>query len=495
VILCNLGCRSKGSGLIIATVTIDNIAADVVIDTGASASFLPREGTILRETRTKLTKTKTDTRIADNGQLDCTHLVHCEVRVWAGSVRKCQVNFLIINKSSHILGYDALFGNDAIKQLGIDITAKHDILVARIQGYTIGQEDTIEKYRRHLGVVAKFKEASPPSSPLDHILRLYDGVFSETAEGVMKTQPMQIQLTNDTLPKARLRRYAVEEIAEIDRQVNSMLERRIIEPSISQYSSTCHLVPKKNGQQRLVINFIPLNRIATKDHYPLPQIADILAHLAGAKIFCALDCTEGFWQIPVASLDRPKTAFVTPQGLFQFRRCPFGFTNSPAVFQRAMNEIFHEGLYKRCVIYIDDILVYGKTEEEVIVNLEWVLRKCDEFNVKLKLSKCEFLKTSVKFLGYQIGQGGILPLKDKVPTWLSSHPATVKEAQAFLGFINYYARFIEDFSEKTLPLRKAIRATEFQWTSECMEAKKALLDDLESATAQVIHQREFTLQC
>lgn len=432
-----------------------------------------------------MARTKTDTRIADNGQLDCTRQTFTDVCIWAGRIRKNSTRFLVINKSSHILGYDALFGTDLIKAFGITIGLKNDSLVAKIDDYTIGQEDTVDQYEKHLALVARLKDSQPAMTALDRLQKRYP-VFSETAKEAMSTVPMRIEVSTTDMPKAKLRRYSVEDIAEINKQINSMLEKGIIEPSVSQFSSTCHLVPKKTGQKRLVINYIPLNKIAIKDHYPLPQISDLLAHLVNAKYFCALDCTEGFWQIPVEESDRNKTAFITPQGLFQFRRCPFGFTNSPAVFQRAMNEIFKDGLYQRCVIYIDDILVFGSTEEETLANLEWVLQKCDRYRVKLKWTKCEFLQTEVKFLGYKVSQGGIAPLTNKAELWAESEPQTVKEAQGFLGYINYYARFIENYSEKTNVIRRAIRIQPFEWTEECITAKKTLLDDLRSATIQVI---------
>jgi len=469
---------------------IDNISAEVVIDTGASASFLPSEGVVVRQTEPALIQTETDTRIADNGRLDCTHVAYYDVQVWAGHLRKCHTKFYIINKSNHILGYDALFGTDIIKNLNMDIWVRKDVLVSSIENNIIGQEDTIDKYARHLGMISRPRESASSNVALNAILEKYQDVFSEIASGVMKTRAMEILLDSPEMPKAKLRRHSVDDISEIDRQVKSMLERKIIEPSISSYSSTCHLVPKKNGQKRLVINFIPLNRIAVKDHFPLPQITDLLAHLASAKYFCAMDCTEGFWQIPVAKQDRSKTAFITPQGLFQFRRCPFGFTNSPAVFQRAMNDVFQDGLYKRCVIYIDDILVFGTTETETLSNLEWVLGRCKQANIKLKLSKCQFLTTKVKFLGYEVSQGGIMPLKDKCSPWDKMRPQNMKEAQGFLGYINYYSRFIEDFSEKTHLIRRAIQTRPFHWTEQCEQTKKALLEELEASEPQIIPSAE-----
>lgn len=455
-----------------------------MIDTGASASFLPREGRVLKGSEAELLPHQSDTRIADNGKLDCTYVTYIDIQFVKSQTYRSDSKFLIINSSRHILGYDALIGTDLIKRLNINISTEGNSLIAKIGKVVVGKEDSIDKCEKNLGIVSE--SLQPQESGLARLQEEYKDAFAEIVTGHMKTRPMEIKLTSNDMPKARLRRYPVEDTIEIGRQVDSMLKRGVIEPSISSFSSTCHLVPKKNGQKRLVINFIPLNKLAVKDHYPLPQISDLLAHLAKAKYFCALDCTEGFWQIMVAQQDRPKTAFVTPQGLFQFKRCPFGFTNSPAVFQRAMNEVFKDGLYKKCVIYIDDILVYGTTKEETLENLEWVLKQCKAYHIKLKLSKCEFIKEDVNFLGYRVGQGSISPIPDRHISWKDSEPETVKEAQAFLGFINYYSRFLESYSERTSIMREAIKTQPFQWSEECKRAKKELLDELKSADAQVI---------
>lgn len=151
-----------------------------------------------------------------------------------------------------------------------------------------------------------------------------------------------------------------------------------------------------------------------------------------------------------------------------------------------MNEIFKECLYTRCVVYIDDILVFGEDEAEVLMNLEWVLKKCEENDIKLKLTKCEFLKQEVKFLGYKIGSGKIASIPDKVISWKVENPASVKEAQAFLGYVNYYSRFIKRFSEKTDGIRKAIKNQPFAWTDECRAIKEELLEELEKTTVQII---------
>lgn len=452
-----------------------------MIDTGATASFLPRQGHILPTIKTPLKAQKSDTRTADNALLDCTHQISAKVAVWANKIVESEIRFRVMNNASHILGYDGLLGTDAIKALQIHVVPAKNTLVAKINDCVIGEE-RVDANRRRCAAAS----AVQIESPLDELLSIYADVFADQAISVMKTPPMRIPLIRMGAPKARLRRSSEEDIEEIRKQVNSMLDRSIIEPSISPFSANCHLVPKKSGQKRLVINYIPLNKIAEKDHYPLPQIADLLVHLSKAKFYCALDCTEGFWQIAIAPEERHKTAFITPHGQYQFTRCPFGFTNSPAIYQRAMNTIFKEGLYRRCVIYVDDILIYGSTKEETLCNLEWVLRKCRENCVKLKRSKCEFMRTKVSFLGFEVQSGHIAPALSKAEDWLKARPRDKNQVLAILGSLNYYSRFLADYSEKTYPLRQAIKNVPFNWTKECQDAVITLVNELREAEPQVL---------
>lgn len=299
---------------------------------------------------------------------------------------------------------------------------------------------------------------------------------------------MKIYLNTDNIKKGKLRRHSVEDILEMDRQIKRMLASDIIEPSESCFSANAHLVPKKNGQKRLVINYIPLNAATIKDNYPLPQIADPFLTLRNARLFCALDCTEGLWQIKVAPEDRDRTAFITPQGLFQFKRCPFGFTNSPAKYQRSMNDIFTEGLYSRCVIYIDDILVFGRDKTELEENLKWVLETCKKYDVKLKGSKCKYLLNEVDFLGFHVSYNSISPIKSKRHEIYKEHPNNKTEVQSMLGFFNYHSRFIEDYTNITKPLRLLIKDStdEIVWTQECVSAVERLKRSLDEAEAQEI---------
>lgn len=304
-----------------------------------------------------------------------------------------QVNIYLLDDCDTILGHDVIIGLDVIKKAGLCITRQSDRMVAMINGTIVAQETP-----RTTAILAAQAREYPPK--VRELLNRYGDIFSESATSFMKVSPMRIPLTCNSFAKAKLRRHEIADIIEMKKQTDKLVANDVIEPSISPFSSNAHLVPKKNGTKRMVINFIPLNRIAIEDHYPIPQIHDLFHTLRNAKMFTALDCTEGFFQIPVHPDDRHKTAFITPHGLFQFKRCPFGFTNSPAVFQRAMNSIFEDGLYRRCVIYIDDIMIFGKNMAELTDNTEWVFNRCREAHVQLKLSKCQFAQTTVEFLGH-----------------------------------------------------------------------------------------------
>ena len=141
---------------------------------------------------------------------------------------------------------------------------------------------------------------------------------------------------------------------EVERQLHDMLEQCIIKESSSSWSSPITLVPKRNGEQRFCVDYRKLNAVTHKDAYPLPNIQDIFDNLDGAKVFTTLDLKSGYWQIPIAAPDQPKSAFITHMGLFEFQRMPFGLCNAPGIFQRTMNKVLHGLVGKRCLVYLDD---------------------------------------------------------------------------------------------------------------------------------------------
>ena len=187
----------------------------------------------------------------------------------------------------------------------------------------------------------------------------------------------------------------------VQEEIKEMLDKGVIVPIKSPYSSPIVMVPKKDGKNRMCIDFRKLNEITTKDAYPLPRIGQTTDALQGAGYFSSLDLASGYWQVPVAEKDRQINAFCIPEGgLYEFVKMPFGLTNAPATFQRLMNEIFKEDIFKHVLIFLDDFLVNSETPSEHLGHLEKVFLKLRAAGLKLKPKKCGLFQTQVNYLGH-----------------------------------------------------------------------------------------------
>ena len=243
--------------------------------------------------------------------------------------------------------------------------------------------------------------------------------------------------TNDN-PPFKIARYNVApyKLPAVLEEIKEMLDKGIIVPSKSPYSSPILMVPKKDGTNWMCIDYRKLNEITTKDAYPLPRIRQTIDALQGAGYFSSLDLASGYWQVPVAEKDRHKTAFCTPEaGLYEFVKMPFGWTNAPATFQRLMNETFKEDLFKHVSIFFDDLLVYSETPAEHLEHLEKVFVKLRAAGLKLKPKNCELFQAQVNYLGHVLDKTGIRPYAKKleaVRDW--ERPKTVTQVRSFTAF-------------------------------------------------------------
>ena len=292
-----------------------------------------------------------------------------------------------------------------------------------------------------------------------------------------------INTGNATPIKQRQRRFPPSQQKVIEEEVEKMLKLGAIEPSVSPWSSQVVLVRKKNGQVRFCVDYRLLNDVTRKDSYPLPNIQDTHDALAGAQYFCALDLAAGYWQVDVEPEDRPKTAFSTRNGLFQFRVMPFGLSNSPATFERLMETVLRGELWKRCLCYLDDVIVFGRTFDETLVNLEIILKKFRDSGLKLQPKKCELFKKELLYLGFVISGQGIKvdPAKvQAVRDWPT--PCTVTDVRSFLGFGNYHRRFVPNYAEIAEPLVAITRGNNtFFWGHKQKQAFARLKQALTQA--------------
>lgn len=250
---------------------------------------------------------------------------------------------------------------------------------------------------------------------------------------------------------------------EIQKQVQKLLDNKIIRPSISPYSAPVWIVPKKtdaSGKRkfRMVIDYRKLNEKTIEDKYPLPRIEEILDNLGKCSYFTTLDLAQGFHQIEMDSDSIEKTAFSVNNGHYEYLRMPFGLKNAPSTFQRAMDNIFREYLHRFCFIYMDDVVVFSKSLEEHKQHLQRIFSKVREFNLKIQLDKSEFLRKDVEFLGHVITPEGIKPNPTKIEAIEKFPlPKTTKEIKSFLGLVGYYRRFIANFANLVSPLTKCLK--------------------------------------
>ena len=218
-----------------------------------------------------------------------------------------------------------------------------------------------------------------------------------------------------------------------------MLQNDIIQPSASPWASPVVLVQKRDGSQRFCVDYRKLNNVTKKDAYPIPRIDDTLDTLVGSCWFSTLDLVSGYWQVKVAEQDRKKTAFCVPEGLFEFKVLPFGLNNVPATFQRLMDLVLSGLKWNACLVYLDDVIIFGRTFEEHLFWLKEVFERFREAGLKLKPSKCSFCQSQVRFLGHVVSSAGVSTDPDKttlVANWPT--PTSCKDVQKFVGLASYY---------------------------------------------------------
>lgn len=291
----------------------------------------------------------------------------------------------------------------------------------------------------------------------------------------------RIELLPDSQPIVEpLRRRAQVEIDETRRQVGDLLKQGIIEESSSPWASAYVLVKKKNGEYRLCIDFRRLNAVTKKLVYPLPNIEECLDTLSGKRYFTQLDFRSGFWQIKMEKQSKELTAFRTEDGLFQFKRMPFGLTNAPATFQRMVNSVLAGLKGMNLQVFIDDICISTKTWDEHLLLLEQTFKVIIKANLKIKVDKCVFGSSTIKFLGHEICESGIRQDPDKLKA-LEKLPAPTdaSEVKRALGMFSYYRKFVPNFAMIVEPLTKLTKKkVTFTWGEEQKNAYSKIIEEL-----------------
>jgi hypothetical protein len=477
---------------------IKNQPFTILVDSGASHSYIdPRVVESLHLIRSKHEKSWL-VQLATGTKRKVMELVKsCPVDM-NGLSTKDDLNILSLGS------YDCLIGMDWLDQ-------HHAILDCQNKAFTYlyeeGNQRVIQRiprvvtvreisamqlkkcYRKgcqlfaaHVGEMPKDKV----SSIEDHeVLKEFKDVFHEVPGLPLK---MDIDFSVNLMPGAApvskaSYRMSAPELKEFQLQLEELMKKGYIHPSMLPWGAPVLFVKKKDRTLRLCINFRQLNKVTVKNKYPLSRIDDLFDQLKDAKIFSKIDLRSGYHQVRIRDEDINKTAFRTRYGHYYFTVVPFGLSNALVVFMSLMNGLFREYLDKFVIVFLDDILVYSRTEEEHEQHLRMVLQVLREHQLYANLSKCSFYQEWIHYLGHIISKDGIAVDPEKIEAireW--SAPRNVIEVISFMGLVGYYRKFIAGFSKIAHPITSLQRkGKQFHWTEGCKESFQQLKQLLTSA--------------
>jgi len=324
---------------------------------------------------------------------------------------------------------------------------------------------------------------------LKQILNTYSDCFAKHSMDLGAIDVGDVPIPTITTEPVNLPPYrlALTEQQELQRQINELLKFGLITPSISSYASPAFLVNKADGSKRLVIDYRRLNKQVPHQNFPITHMQTVFDCLEGAKFFNIMDMQQGFLNILLGTTDRYKLAFITPFGLYEWTRFPFGYKNSPRQFSKAVAKALAGLLYVGTINYVDDIINYAKTFDDLLIILEKLLKRIRESGFKLKATKCKFGYFELKILGQIVNQDGVKPNPEGLaainnfPT-----PKTIKQTRSFLGLCNFFRKFIPRYAELISPITDltrghfATKKSPIQWSILHQNAFEKLKNQLTS---------------
>ena len=373
-------------------------------------------------------------------------------------------------------------------------------------------KDMDEKYRQQLLKIELPDELSTDDRELVRKMLWEErDAFAPDEEtiGCAEDLVMEIRTTDENPVQKRYNGIPRPIMTEVKAHIEDMLNRGWIKRSKSSWSSPVVIVRKTGGDIRLCCDFRQLNAKTVADKHPLPRVQEVLDNLGGSSWFSVVDLTRAYYQGFISPESRHKTAFVTPWGLYQWERIPFGLMNAPANFQRYMEDLMYDIRDKCAIPYLDDVIIYSNNFMDHVKHIRMVLRRIKKRGLKLRASKCDLFKRSVSFLGRIVSSEGYR-MDEKnvkaVKTLEKLKPSDVSEVRQLLGLLGYHRRHIQDFSRIAKPITdlllkppeasdKKVSKHKVTWTEECEKAAKILIDQITKAPllAYADFSKEFVL--
>lgn len=441
-----INCMTQ-SDLHLTKVLINNIPVNALIDTGANCSII-KESIAFR--------------------LGC-HVSPCSVRldgIGSGHLNTFgKITVLVrfddvcIELDLHVIdddkfAYDCIIGQDVVKYADIAIIT--DVSGTKLIRKKLNclTECKIDKSQKDILLEQIKNLDSDLQTKIKDVFDRYHQVLpTESFIGNVNTGKLEIKLKSDKNINYRLYRLAEVEREKVKNIVNDLLRAGIIRESDSSYASPVLLVKKRDGGDRMCVDYRALNSIIEKERYPLPLIQDEIDRLGKANFFISIDMKNGFHQIPVSPKSIKYTAFVTPDGHYEYIKMPFGICNGPSVFQRAISKAVKDLKFIR--VYIDDLLIPCENIEQGIQYLDLCLAALVKAGFTINLKKCQFFVTSIEYLGWNISADGVRLSETKVKALINSPiPKNVKQVRQFMGLASYFRKFIPEFASRTACITK-----------------------------------------